>query len=281
MTELREITYEDIINHKKITPTQLINDLNKLKALCVDENKNSFCGNKTLYHFQLENLLNVRRPHKLLLREVYEDPIEKEKLMKEVEKRNRTGTLPIKIFECFRINRGSVVFFKPCTAKFLYKYFNATSVLDPCAGWGGRMLGAWALDINYTGFDTNTDLKPAYDDMMTLLTPKQQMRWESSLTADFSTIDYDFVLTSPPYINLEIYNNMTPFKNNRQFYIEFLIPLIDKCRLHIKPGGKVAFNISPRMYEDLILCGYEECDVEFDLVQQGKGAKKGDKIYIW
>ena len=30
-------------------------------------------------------------------------------------------------------------------------------VLDP-AGWGGRMLGAWALGIDYTGIDTNINM---------------------------------------------------------------------------------------------------------------------------
>ena len=42
-------------------------------------------------------------------------------------------------------------------------------MLDPTAGWGGRMLGAWALGIDYTGVDTNTNMKIAYDNMMDML----------------------------------------------------------------------------------------------------------------
>ena len=278
MTTLKDTTFQDIINDKKLTTEQLEKDLNALKKLSAKTNQNRFCGNKTLYHFQLENLLNVRRPTKKLLRDCMEDPYEKEKLIKEVEKRSRTGNPANRIFECFRINRGSVVFFKPYIAKYIYLKFKATSVLDPCAGWGGRMLGAWAVDIPYIGFDTNHDMKPAYDEMMTLLTNKQKIIWESSLTYDFSNIDYDFVLTSPPYINLELYNHMTPFESKITFYNNFLIPLIDKCRKHIKPGGKVAFNISPMMYDELIEYGYNECNEQIDLLQN---VKKNDMIYIW
>jgi len=278
MTTSTNIMFQDIINDKKLTNEQLTKDLNYLKTLSAKTNQNRFCGNKTLYHFQLENLLSVRRPNKKLLRECMEDPYEKQKLLKEVEKRSRTGNLANRIFECFRINRGSVVFFKPFTAKHLYLKYKATSVLDPCAGWGGRMLGAWAVDIPYIGFDTNYDMKPAYDEMMKLLTNKQKMIWESSLTYDFSNIDYDFVLTSPPYINLELYNHMTPFKSKIAFYNNFLIPLIDKCRKYIKPGGKVAFNISPVMYDELLEHGYDECNEQIDLLQN---VKKNDMIYIW
>ena len=90
-------------------------------------------------------------------------------------------------------------------------------MLDPTAGWGGRMLGAWALGIDYTGIDTNVNMKPAYDSMIEMLNsktpaifeePKLQMLWQSALDVDFSTLDYDFVLTSPPYVNLEIYEHM-------------------------------------------------------------------------
>lgn len=282
MTTLHETTYQDIINHKKCTNDELKKDLDKLKAFTADTNDYKFCGNKFLYHFQIENLLMVRRPRKKLLIECMNDPTEKDKLIKETEKRKRTGTCANRIYETFRINRGSVVFFKSSFAKYLYKHYRATAVLDPCAGWGGRMLGAWALDINYTGIDTNTDLVAPYNVMMSVMeSPKLNMIWDSCFNVDFESIDYDFVLTSPPYINLEIYNNMTPFRDNNQFYTEFLIPLIDKCLKHIKRGGKVAFSISPKMYKELIECGYRECDESIDHTQCAYAKKKGDKVYVW
>ena len=108
------------------------------------------------------------------------------------------------------------------------------------------------------------------------------MIWESCLETDFSLLDYDFVLTSPPYINLEVYENMTLFESNKVFYEKFLIPLIDKCLKHIKNKGRVCFNISPKMYDDLLKFGFRPCDEDYDLLQQKRlGKDKQDKIYCW
>lgn len=280
MATLYDITFENVLNHKKISNDELLYDITKLKNWEADKNAIKFCGNKFLYHFQIENLLSVKRPRHPLLKTILSDPEAKEKFINEVKKRKKTGSLACRIFETYRVNKGTVAFFKPATAKYIYKHYKATYVLDPTAGWGGRMLGAWALDIHYTGIDTNTTMKPAYDEMMTTLnSDKLKMIWESALTVDYTEIDYDFVLTSPPYINLELYDNMTPFKDDDEFYNDFLIPLIDKCRKHIKRNGKVAFNISPKMYQQLLGYGYESANETLDLPQQG--AQKGDKIYVW
>jgi hypothetical protein len=110
-----------------------------------------------------------------------------------------------------------------------------------------------------------------------------KMIWSSALAVDFSTIDYDFVLTSPPYVNLEVYEHMTKWDTDKAFYTEFFIPLWRKCLDNIRAGGHVAFNISPGMYESAQALGLEPCDIEEDLLQQlGQQTKKQqDKIYIW
>ena len=36
----------------------------------------------------------------------------------------------------------------PPYAKSLYEYFGAKSVLDPCAGWGDRLIGAAAAKLD-------------------------------------------------------------------------------------------------------------------------------------
>jgi DNA modification methylase len=110
------------------------------------------------------------------------------------------------------------------------------------------------------------------------------MIWDSCLTVDYSKINYDFVLTSPPYINMELYKNMKPWENDKVFYEDFFIPLWQKCVDNIRRGGTVCFNISPKMYDDAIKYGLTPCHAEEDLLQQlgqAKGKKKQDKIYIW
>ena len=297
---LDQVTISDVEDHKLINIDELNKDLKNLLDFEAVENTNNFYGNPFLYHFQFKNLLNCKREGGRTIYEIYKDRAEWDKLIDSARKRNRGGrTAAGNVFECFRINLGSIVMFKSTTAKYLYKKYNAKSVLDPTAGWGGRMLGAWALGIDYTGIDTNTNMKPAYDKMTEYLSSYNQfnnplfeqenntnlkMLWSSALDVDFSKIDYDFVLTSPPYVNLEIYEHMDKWTSDEAFYKEFFIPLWQKSVDNIKPGGHVCFNISPKMYDDAVTHGLEPCDDEEDLKQQlgqQTGKKKQDKIYIW
>jgi len=297
---LDQVTISDVENHKLISIDELNKDLINLIDFDADENTNTFYGNPFLYHFQFKNLLNCKREGGRTIYEIYNDKAEWDKLIDSARKRNRGGrTAAGNVFECFRINLGSIVMFKSTTAKYLYKQYNAKSVLDPTAGWGGRMLGAWALGIDYTGIDTNTNMKPAYDKMTEYLTSYNEfnnplfekenntnlkMIWSSALDVDFSKIDYDFVLTSPPYVNLEIYEHMDKWSSDKAFYKDFFIPLWQKSVDNIKKGGHVCFNISPKMYDDAVEHGLEPCDDDEDLKQQlgqQTGKKKQDKIYIW
>jgi hypothetical protein len=300
---VRSVTIEDIENHKLISDEALARDLNNVKRFNANENTNSFAGNPFLYHYQFKNLLRCKRTDGKNIYDTWSDPVQRDKLFEDTLKRNRGGaTAAGNVFECYRINKGSVVMFKSTTAKYLYKKYGATRVLDPTAGWGGRMIGAWALGIDYTGIDTNIEMKPAYDAMIQHLlqhndtslftfdrVSELQMLWQSCLDIDFSKLDYDFVLTSPPYVNLEIYEHMTEWSSDESFYLGFFIPLFDKCRAHIKAGGHVAFNISPKMYADALKFGLPPCDIEEDLKQQmgqkhvalKSGKKKQDKVYIW
>lgn len=302
---LDSVTISDIELHKLITTAELDKDLKNLDKFDADTNANNFAGNPFLYHFQFKNLLKCRRQDGKTIYDIANDATEWAKLIDSTRKRNRGGrTAAGNVFECFRINLGSIVMFKATTAKYLYKKYQAKSVLDPTAGWGGRMLGAWSLGIDYTGIDTNVEMKPAYAGMIKFLDEytgfknknfkverlgQRQMIWDSCLAVDFSKLDYDFVLTSPPYINLEIYEHMELWDSDTAFYKEFFIPLWEKCCKHIKVGGHVCFNISPKMYEDAVKNGLTPCDEEEDLLQQmgqkkellTTGKKKHDKIYIW
>jgi len=283
------VTIQDIENHKLISDIELNKDLDNLNSFDAVSNKMSFAGNPFLYHFQMKNLLRCHREDGKTIYDLNKN--EWDELIDQAKKKNRGGkTAAGNVYECFRINKGSVVMFKSTTAKYLYKKYNATSVLDPTAGWGGRMLGAWSLGIDYTGIDTNIQMIPAYQNMIEflnkrniLIRPNLQMIWKSCLDVDFSQINYDFVLTSPPYINLEIYENMKIWDSEECFYKTFFIPLFDKCILNIKNNGYVCFNISPKMYKSAVKYGLPKCNDEENLLQQmGQNkSKKQDKIYIW
>lgn len=289
--DLPNVTIQSIEDHKLISDKELTHDLENLKNLDVTNNPNSFAGNDFLYHHQLKNLLKCKREKGKTIYEIYEDPIACKKLIESTRKRNRGGkTASGNVWEAHRINTGSIVMFKSSSAKYLYSKYGATQVLDPTAGWGGRLLGAWVLGIDYTGIDTNINMKSAYDNMFEYLNKNNplmfdrtyKMIWESCLDVDYSKIDYDFVLTSPPYINMELYEHMEAFESGDKFYKEFFIPLWNNCMTNIKKNGHVCFNISPIMYENILKHGIPTCDIEEDLKQQtGANTTKKDKIYIW
>lgn len=279
------ISYEDIANCKNVSKEVIEKEWNKLKKLKCEENSRAFCGNKIIYHYQFKNLLETRRDIKnyRLLREIFENEEEKKYWIDMTIKMNRRTKLDYieatDIYECYRRCKGGVVCFKAITTKYLCNRFKATKVLDFTAGWGGRLLGARSLGLEYTGIDTNINLKEAYDEMIKLA--GGNMIWKSCLDVDFSKLDYDFVLTSPPYINLEIYENMTLFGSKEKFYKEFLDVMIKRSLKYIKNNGSVCINISDYMYADYIKYGGLKAVETIDLLQQMGGKKNKEIIYVF
>ncbi len=279
------IKYEDILNCKNISDDKVLKEFEKLKKLKCDGNKNSFCGNPIIYNYVFENMLNTRRDTKKYktLKEIFDNEEDKKKLIDSAIRANRRSKLdyldPVDLYELHRNYYGSINTFKPCSVKYLIDKYSATKVLDWTAGWGGRLLGSRASNCDYIGIDTNIDLKDGYDKMINKF--GGYMIWESCLDVDFSTIDYDFVLTSPPYINLEMYENMTLFDNKETYYKKFLIPMIKKSLKHIQNNGYVCINISDYMYDDYEEYGGIPAIDKIDLQQQMGGKANKEIIYVF
>ena len=281
---------EDILTCKEFDKKSIDLDYNNLIKWDATELKLKKCGNRIVNKYQFRELVKCKRDVKdyETIYDIYENN-KQDQLWTDVCKRKKKeskGKPPLKrmVWETIQINKGSVCFFTPVNAKYIYTKYHATSVLDPTAGWGGRLLGASSMNIKYTGFDTNINLKKGYDRMINDLDLKNvNMIYEDCLSYDFSNIDYDLVLTSPPYCNLELYDNMTPFESEANFYNDFLIPLIIKCLTHLKEGGKCCFNISPTMYDKLLSYDFNPCNEKIPLIQSKKNGndKKQDYIYVW
>jgi hypothetical protein len=106
-----------------------------------------------------------------------------------------------------------VTMYRPQMAKMIVDYYKAKNVLDPCAGWGGRMLGAVAAGAQYTCFDpcinTATELKGISWDLhsLTRIKPEVFRDGVENITRYIPPINaFDLILSSPPYFNLEIYD---------------------------------------------------------------------------
>ena len=133
----------------------------------------------------------------------------------------------------------------------IYRHFNATKVLDPYAGWGDRCLAAMALDIDYIGIDCNPNLKTPYKKLVKFFSTKSKVKIiiDKCEYVNLDDIEYDFVLTSPPFWEknkiVEKYNNTdTEYEN---FLSSSLIPVLKKCITKVPTCVYIPSN----MYEDI------------------------------
>lgn len=191
-----------------------------------------------------------------------------------------------------RLYFGSIAAFKPATAKWIYCKLGAKNILDFSAGWGGRLVGAMVIpNTTYIGIDTNKDLKSGYDKMIKELGvgDRARMIYQDSAKVDYSKLNYDFVLTSPPYFTLEKYEGMPIYKTREDFDEKFYKPVLSKVWAGLKKGGTMALNIPHEgtggdmltVAEEVI--GKHHSKMALPIARPRKDKKEGytEYIYIW
>jgi hypothetical protein len=162
---------------------------------------------------------------------------------------------------------GKVTMYRPLMAKKVVAYLATKDamtdvrVLDACAGWGGRMIGAKSaespsfagvspsvagglrgelvspsLKVHYTGIDpcakTYEALRAIRDELGLTNVTLINKPAEVALQELDPSVTYDIALTSPPYYNLELYSDEPtqsvsgPNAGYQSWLNEFLNPVI-------------------------------------------------------
>jgi len=151
--------------------------------------------------------------------------------------------------------------FKPKLEKFFIEFFNARKILDLSSGWGDRLIGAMASDIDcYHGFDPNPCLHPNYKNIIKTFKDYQInknavyiIKKKPFENAILKPNYYDLMMTSPPYFTMEIYDdNPSSFKSQsissiqteKEWFDKFLLVWIDKIYTALRKGGIMALNIN-------------------------------------
>ena len=105
---------------------------------------------------------------------------------------------------------GNVTKYRTITAKSIVKFYGAKKVLDPCIGWGGRMLGALAAGAEYVGCEPDPNTIKGLRGMLEDL--PNDVQKNATIIGEPAEVGlegvkglFDMVLTSPPYFNLEVY----------------------------------------------------------------------------
>lgn len=194
------------------------------------------------------------------------------------------------VYKVFQLYYGSVNAFKPIVVRDLLCVYKPKTMLDFSAGWGGRCIGAMSLDVNYIGFDTNSNLKSAYEGVIKTFPHKSDVKifFRDSAKVDYSKYDYDFVFTSPPYFKktkpTEAYEGMPEYADRDEFNEKFLFPVVENTYKHMKKGGHYTLNIPIDMYDDIkkVLGGASK---KIPLPIQARYADRpptyNEFIYVW
>jgi 16S rRNA G966 N2-methylase RsmD len=153
---------------------------------------------------------------------------------------------------------GNVTKYRTVTSKAITEYFGAKRVLDPCIGWGGRMLGALSAgsDVEYAGCEPDTQ---TYKALLAILQDKaipESVRHratifgepaETAMSKIHQEEKFDLVLTSPPYFNLELYTageqSTNKYKTWDDWSEKWLKAIILGCLAALKPGGTSCWSV--------------------------------------
>lgn len=187
-------------------------------------------------------------------------------------------------YRIYCLTHSTINLFRPIIAMDLYKRFRPTCILDPTCGWGGRMLAAAKMNIDYIGIDSNPNLVSCYEKMIPYLSQitKSKLDFISAncLEYNFQTIPYDMVFSSPPYYNIELYNGMD--KRTKNEWNNWYRTLFEKSWNCLKIGGWACWNVSPEIFEKslLPLLGEPTLKIPLQKYQRNKSTYR-EWIYCW
>ena len=205
--------------------------------------------------------------------------------------------------------------FKPSLAVCFIKMFNATTILDISAGWGDRLIGALACNVNYVGVDpadlhkeyaniidyfrpliapptTTTSATSTNTNTHTPTTPTYTMIKSKFEEAVIPNLPYDMIFSSPPFFDLEKYvgeDQSYMFRTIDQWFEDFLMVSLNKAWNALIPNGHMvlyiadAYNRKPYVQRTIDRVNeftgsrYIGCLPQMDVVRR----KPPRPFYIW
>ena len=155
--------------------------------------------------------------------------------------------------------------FPPMVAQAIFERYTPPggTIWDPCAGWGGRMLGALTSLRDYSYVATEVDPRTveglrtlgALIESVTGRCGAFQIVESGSEDYDERDGDVDFVFTSPPYFDVEDYGagsadaaaqSHVKFPTRPEWVDGYVKPTVDNIAKALRPGGRAMINISDR-----------------------------------
>lgn len=132
--------------------------------------------------------------------------------------------------------RFNISFFKPLLAGMIYKKFlgetKSPVVFDPCAGFGGRLLGFKSVYPHgiYIGVESNRE---TFKELKTLADNFDDVILIDSKIEDVTIPTYDFAFTSIPYFDLEVYSDTVSYVSFDDWKDKFIGKLLKIKNMYI------------------------------------------------
>ena len=149
--------------------------------------------------------------------------------------------------------------FRPTVIVSVIQMFKSKCLLDISSGWGDRLIGAMAADVDfYFGCDPNSDLHAGYQEMIRFF-GKDKNKFKITESpfekANIPDKPYDLIMTSPPYFDIEIYRPDDPrqsvYQKNLQSWLHsFMFVALKKAWSKLIVGGYLVLNINNKGNKD-------------------------------
>jgi 16S rRNA G966 N2-methylase RsmD len=247
------------------TEQQLKKEWQELKKFICDSdstNSTTRVGMKLCEHF-FPNFYKIKNSKG----ESFESSWNKDNLIKVLRWNRKSHSTPYLselkrgIYFCTGLTKNTM--FRPHLAKTIVSNFSGETVLDPCCGWGGRMLGTVASGKKYIGFEPNIETYNNLLKLIDFLNIKDKVEIYNVGAEHMNQYikeKVDIVLTSPPYFNLEIYSDENTQSENQYSSYEdwrdlWLAEVIENAISHLNDFGVSCWNVhnvgKMKMIEDV------------------------------
>ena len=277
------------------TDQDILDDFNKLVEIgCKKHAALSTVGNNVVNKYTAVERLNTSGYQNISFYDVLfnQRQLKRENYVKKLlafYKKNRKGYPDIKVmFRLTNLYFSSISIFKPLIAMDVYCRFQPKCVLDFTMGWGGRLVGACALNVpKYIGVDSNRHSKTPYNKMCNFLkkhsTTDIQLYFQDALTVDYSKLEYDLVLTSPPYYNIELYDGVNNQQTKEEWNEHFYKPIFEMTYKYLKNGGHYCLNIPEEVFKTIAvkILGKPKTKIPLPKAQRTSREKYHEYIYVW
>lgn len=274
-------TYSDNLLHKEW------DNLLKFSTTGNTSSSSVRTGIKLCEHF-FPNFFDIQNKNGVSFSSLWSQPAVIEKVLRWNRKSHSTPYLSeLKRGIYFTQGLTKNTMFRPHLAKMICDMSDTDTVLDPCCGWGGRLLGSVASGKHYVGFDPNPTTFNNLNRLVNFLGIEDKVTLFNDGAENMNNYDFPevgIVLTSPPYFNLEIYdrgkqqseNQHTTYENWKEMWLKKVISLsLDRL------NGYSCWNVhnigKMKMIEDVREIhkefGYEEV-VQYSLQSSPRQANK-------